>query len=234
VLPACGGGAPLLHPAHVLTPGTVSFGAGASGRAMIRGPAAGAEAEQLERVAVAPGVAPWVGGRVGIRGSNEGGLTYTGRAVRADIRHAFELGAPALSVGLGASFVFARPGLDANEGQRDVKGGGVDIPILFGARSRSDLYAIWIGPRFGVELLGGRLRPPSEVDPSGEIGDAREVDAFVLSPSLVAGLRAGFRHLHVALEIDAAYHRVSADYDGRSFDIDQVTLTPGGAVVITF
>ena len=37
-------------------------------------------------------------------------------------------------------------------------GGGVDVPVLFGWRSTSDLYALWVGPRGGLEALGGIRR----------------------------------------------------------------------------
>ena len=57
-----------------------------------------------------------------------------------------------LSLGLGASAVSAlRPGEGAEGAQ--VFGGGLDVPLLFGFRSASDLYAFWLGPRVGLELL---------------------------------------------------------------------------------
>ena len=53
-----------------------------------------------------PGISPWVSARVGLPHANEAGLTYTGRSLRLDGRHAFSLGgAWALSLGLGASAV---------------------------------------------------------------------------------------------------------------------------------
>lgn len=110
----CGGGAPLLHPAHTLNPGDVAMGAGLSGRVALLPPDAppGLDAEEaaagLEALTVAPAIAPWVSARIGLEGANEGGLTYSGRAVRLDGRHAFGLGTPTLSVGLGASVVSAR------------------------------------------------------------------------------------------------------------------------------
>ena len=130
-LPACGGGAPLLHPAHTLPEGQVTFAAGTSGRFTLGGlreaedqlDAAGAmrggattPAERdgfvkgaLSRFAVAPGVAPFVAARVGLGHHNEAGLTYTGRAFRLDGRHAFEWPNLALSVGAMATGALARP-----------------------------------------------------------------------------------------------------------------------------
>lgn len=132
LLPACGGGAPLLHPAHTLPEGDVNFAAGTSGRFALGGlhdadealdaaasdpGGARSQAERarfvegaIARFAVAPGVAPFVAARVGLGHHNEGGFTYTGRGVRIDGRHAFEWPNLALSIGAAASGALARPG----------------------------------------------------------------------------------------------------------------------------
>ncbi len=132
LLTGCGGGAPLLHPAHTLTNGDVSFAAGTSGRFTLGGlrsaedrlDAAGATRGgattpderdgfvkgALSRFAVAPGVAPFVAARAGLGHHNEAGLTYSGRAFRIDGRHAFEWPKLALSLGLMATGALARPG----------------------------------------------------------------------------------------------------------------------------
>jgi hypothetical protein len=126
---ACGGGAALLHPAHVLGEGRVSAGAGASGQfvfgkgadAIDRGysstngtsPGDAAERAFLEgavsQATLAPGIAPWVGARAGLGGKYEGGVAYTGRAARIDARHAFGDDTVAVSIGLGASAVLMHP-----------------------------------------------------------------------------------------------------------------------------
>lgn len=130
LLLGCGGGAPLLHPAHALPVNSVSFGAGVSGQftsgaaeALIdRGrlaasqPLSDAAIAQgyaegvLVHALLAPGLSPWVSARVGLPRSTEAGLTYTGRSVRLDGRHVVTLSeAWALSLGLGASAVFLSP-----------------------------------------------------------------------------------------------------------------------------
>ncbi|HEX2871465.1 MAG TPA: hypothetical protein VHP33_09420 [Polyangiaceae bacterium] len=131
-LSACGGGAPLLHPAHTLPEGDVDFAAGTSGRFALGGlrdaeraldaaaserGGARSDAERarfvegaIARFAVGPGVAPFVSARVGLGHHNEGGFTYTGRGVRIDGRHAFEWPNLALSIGAAASGALARPG----------------------------------------------------------------------------------------------------------------------------
>ncbi|WP_438016447.1 hypothetical protein WMF18_37390 [Sorangium sp. So ce315] len=241
----CHGGGPLLHPAHVLRPGTVSLGGGVSGEMLIAGavaapPDAGASAgpaatedaarRKLSEIAVAPGVAPWVSGRVGIEGDNEAGLTYTGRALRLDGRHAFSLGeATALSVGLGASALFA--GGPGSEGS-DVHGAGIDVPVLLGFRSDADLYALWFGPRLGLELLGGEVRLPA----AGAATPGPLVDASGqhLRVGFVLGVRGGFRHVHVAVEATATYHHAAGEIAGAPVSIDQGTIVPGGGLTVTF
>jgi hypothetical protein len=232
----CGGGAPLLHPAHVLRPGFVHVGAGVSGQLAVLQPAqAGSNDARIEELTAAPGVAPWLTGRVGIAGDNEAGITFTGRSLRVDGRHAFSLGAPTLSVGLGASALVARPpghGSDAGS----VYGAGFDLPVLLGIRSRSDIYAIWIGPRAGVELFRGSLQlqngsAPDPGDPENLPSDVSGHHEFVGG---VIGMRAGFRHVHVAIEGSFTYHLASGKLAGASFQMNQFTITPGGALLISF
>jgi hypothetical protein len=160
LLNACAGGAPLLHPAHTLPEGDVSFAAGTSGHltlgeleraasrlddaAAIPG-GASTERERshfaegmLTRVAVAPGVAPFAAARVGLGNHNEAGLSYTGRSFRLDARHAFEW--PTLALSVGASAIGAPPRPGAEEPERSVEdmpqnGGGlrtVDVTSLRG------------------------------------------------------------------------------------------------------
>jgi hypothetical protein len=175
---------------------------------------------RLAQIAAAPGVAPWVGGRIGITGSNEAGLTYTGRNVRLDVRHAFALGTAALSVGVGGSVIVAeRAGQDAVG--NSVYGGGVDIPVLFGVHSKSDLYAFWVGPRVGFEALGGQITNT-------------DLSARHFTGGFVAGVRGGFRHIHVALEVDGAYHRANGSFGGASTSVSLFSIAPSGALVISF
>lgn len=249
-LTACGGGAPMLHAAHVLPPGEISVGAGLSGQLALlplqAGQVAGVPATQnqssLETLAVGPGVAPWAAGRIGFEGSNEAGLTYSGRTLRLDGRHAFLLGKGnvALSVGLGASALMAdRPG--GGDQASGVFGGGADIPVLIGWRSTSNLYAFWVGPRGGFEVLSGRVQlldvsaTPTLYDFSGKH----------FYGGLTAGTRVGFRHVYLALEVNAAYHAADGSFQtsptatspagpSASTSVQQLSVTPAGALIVTF
>jgi hypothetical protein len=147
---ACGGGAPLLHPAQPLPADTVSFGAGLSGqfvssdaasridrgRAAAAGPltdpaTARAYAEGvLTDALLGPGISPWIAARVGLPRATEAGLTYTGRSLRLDGRHVLSLGSEwALSLGLGASAVLLHPDSSAPESSPDA---GAAAPAEFG------------------------------------------------------------------------------------------------------
>ena len=214
----------------------MSVGAGMSGEVALKpvAPSSTNVADQgsLQNVGVSPGVAPWVSGRLGFAGSNEAGLTYSGRTIRADGRHAFSLGKPTLSIGLGVSAIAAHPPGSGSD-PSGVYGGGLDVPVLLGVHSASDLYAFWFGPRAGFEYLAGGIQLADASAPF-------EVHAEHFYGSLVAGFRVGFRHVHVAIELDATYHRVSGSYEPTgsmstlSASVQGVTLTPAGALEVNF
>jgi hypothetical protein len=135
---ACGGGAPLLHPAQPLPPNAVSVGAGLSGqfvssgtegridrgRAAAAGPLsepaiARAYAEGvLTDALIGPGISPWISVRVGLPRDTEAGLTYTGRSLRLDGRYVLSLGGEwALSLGVGGSAMLLDPDSSAPDAQ---------------------------------------------------------------------------------------------------------------------
>lgn len=229
----------MLHPAHVLPPGEWMVGGGLSGQLALQPLPATSSPSQgsLQSLAIGPGVAPWASGRAGFEGSNEAGLTYAGRDLRLDVRHAFAIDRRvALSVGLGASAVMAqRPG-DANAS--GVYGGGADVPVLLGVRNSSDIYALWFGPRGGFEVMRGGI----QLDP----GSFFYVQATHFYAGLTAGARVGFRHVHLALELNAAYHYANGAFTAidtssgvpaptsTSTSVQQLSLTPAGAIEITF
>jgi hypothetical protein len=231
----CGAGAPLLHPAHVLHAGDVSAGAGLSGELSLSNLSVGPGSDprlagKLAQLAAAPGLAPWVNGRFGIVGNNEAGLTYTGRTLRVDLRHAFVFGSAALSVGVGGSMIAAeRPGQDL--AGSTVFGGGIDVPVLFGVHSKSDLYAFWIGPRGGFEALSGQVAvSPGQTD----VLVLSDVRARHLFGGFVVGVRGGFRHVHAAIELDGAYHRADGSILGASTGVGLFALAPSGALILSF
>jgi hypothetical protein len=228
----CGGGLPLLHSVQVLPPGRVSAGVGLSGQAVLQDLPSAADTDQatvetqLQNATIAPAVAPWVSARVGITGSNEVGLAYSGRSIRLDGRHSFQLNKKnslALSAGLGGELLLiGRPRAGGQEPQ-SLLGGGFDVPLLFGWRSTAGLYSAWIGPRPGFAFVDGTLADGTAFSArDGRLG-------------FVAGLSVGFRQVHVAMELGGAFHFVDALVDKtQKVEFNQFTLTPAGALVLTF
>lgn len=230
-LGGCGGGAPLLHPAHVLSPGKVTVGAGLSGRPVLAAlpSAPGTDEALAENVlqdrTIAPAVAPWVSGRIGITGSNEAGLTYSGRALRLDGRHAFTLTkSVSLSMGLGGELILA--GRPSGAGESGF-GGGLDVPLLIGWKSTGELYSGWIGPRAGITWVRGAFPSADPTKPLAIVGDHVRV-------GMVAGFRLGFRHVHVGLEVGGDWNTVSGRMGTTDVSFNQFSLTPAGALIVGF
>lgn len=234
---ACGGGAPLLHPAQVLPKGHVSVGAGLSGHPVLRAlPSTaqttdGVTAARYEKLVqdelVAPAVAPWVGARIGLTGADEAGITFTGRSLRLDGRHAFTLSKTvALSLGLGGELLGLRR-VGADGVPQTFSNGGFDVPLLLGWMSTGGLYAVWIGPRAGVTWINTDRQLDTAKPPAPYL--ARD-----LRLGAVAGLRLGFRHVHVALEIAGDWHDVTATLGDYAVSFGQISLTPAGALLFSF
>lgn len=265
----CGGGTPLLHPAHPLPRERVSMGAGVStqlvtGGASRRIDAArqtmtdGAVSSDDERASwvggalayslLAPGLAPWVGARVGLGHSAEAGMTYTARAVRLDGRYALEGDSVAASAGLGASGVLARPSSDPpGEARGDrqeripgldiggVSGFGFDVPLLVGWRSRGSVLQSWLGARGGFERLRGTAVVRIALEPSQQEDARFEAERWYALGVVGVGLT--LHPVTIALELDAGYQKGSGMLtlkDGRTDGrFDGVTLAPGLAVILS-
>lgn len=254
-LGGCGGGVPLLHGAHVLHDREVAVGAGFSGTfatgepsdVALRArkvdvppgsetPATPAPADVARATAVlmtmSPAVAPWVNARIGLRGDNEAGLTYSGRAIRADVRHAFYDGNMAWSVGAGASWVAAVPG-DEPPGAVDVRldwrSAGVDVPLLVGWRSTAGIVTAWGGARGGFERVAGDVLLAG---PSGLSSSSMDLKRWYAGALL--GLGFGFRHVHGTIELDATYQSVSGSAGPYDVGVRGITVAPAAGLVATF
>jgi len=255
----CGGAAPLLHPAQVLGPGDVRAMGGIAARTVAGGlgnelnaatneaiayQAAGETpqvdstyaAGALVAAALAPDLSPIVGARVGVGGGYEGGLVYTGRGARADFRRAFPLGSKptawALSIGLGLDAAFVGRQTNQLEGVdgENLFGFGADVPVLVGWRSTAGLYYAWIGARVGYEH--DVIHPPGSENPPTVAAAELEGDRFSVGGLL--GLAIGFRHVHVALELEADYANVSGSFGNVSARVDGLALTPASALWVDF
>ncbi len=256
----CGGGSPLLHPARTLPTGDVRVASGVSANV-----AAGSLGDDLKNArniaakdpsapgppntnaayargalvaaAIAPGLAPFVSARVGAGNNFEGGLGYTGRAVRVDMRRGFDDGNVTYSVGLGLSAAL----YGRQQGSEDlpnvdlgaIHGYGGDIPLLVGWESAGGIYKIWGGARGGFER--DVVETLTSEPKAATIGNAPiHLDANRYWGGAVVGLATGFRHLHVALELSAAYQVVKGTYNENNVTVRGVTLAPATALWWTF
>jgi hypothetical protein len=252
VLSGCGGGVPLLHTAHVLPPGRTSFGAGVSDRFVLgaerhaldaaqqrpaESPAPPANDQSYSRgvlvaLAEGPAVAPWAAARVGIAGSNEAGLSYSGQALRLDARHAFEWDQTAFSAGVGLTgrgfgeSPLDLPGADLSR----ANGFGVDVPLLFGVRSDADLLAVWGGARFGYDHWAGKIALDQQ--------DRFTLSAGRVSAGPVLGLAVGVTPFWVAAELELDYAHVTGTLDrpGNRYDaqLSGWSVHPAGALIAKF
>jgi hypothetical protein len=265
-LVGCGGATPLLHPAHVLAPGEIRAEAGIAARAVVGNmgdalKSAGNEAANakalgqdpcatgcsttyaegaLVAAAMAPDLSPVAGARVGVGAEFEGGIMYTGRGARIDLRRAFALGkrptAWALSIGLGVDFAFE--GRNSNNGLPDVDnanlfGVGGDLPVLLGWKSSANLYYVWLGARFGYEHDTIQPRNSETVPPDGQ-STAPQLAGDRFAVGGLLGLAIGFRHIHVALELEADYALVTGSFGGTSAKVEGLSLTPATALWLDF
>jgi hypothetical protein len=272
----CGGAAPLLHPAHTLAPGTVTFGGGASGtfvagraqarledaRAVAASGAASTDAERrtlTEGAAVSvlatPGLAPWVGARVGIAERTEAGAAYTGQWARVDVRHALEDRKLALSFGIAGLALLAHPTADPNEpvgtsgaiagvDSGGVYGFGVNIPVLVGYRSDAELVQAWGGligtfeHAFGKVVLPDAQYWPAASDAAEAGAIEVHMDANRFSGAGVLGIAVGLQPIWVAVEITGRYFsldgklsRAGTRADG---ELDGFSVEPAGAILGRF
>jgi hypothetical protein len=236
-----------LHPAHTLPTGDVTFAAGTSGRFALGG--LRRSEKDLVDVAVAPGVAPFVAGRVGLGDHNEGGLAYTGRGARLDARHAFEWPSVAFSVGGAAIGTFANSGRQSNPSEEptggaartlrleSVTGYGFELPMMFGYRSDADVVKLWTGLRAGFDRYGYNA---SEIEGEIFVDRPRRVSGKATHywGGGLVGFAIGLSPIEVRVEVDAAYEsargKVVTPSGELTGDAAGWSLTPAMAISAKF
>lgn len=259
LLAACGGGAPLLHPAHVLPVNTVSFGAGVSGQfasdaAEARIDSGRLAATQslsdpqvaqryaegvLSQALLAPGLSPWVAARAGLPWRTEAGLTYTGRSIRLDGRHVLAVGEVwALSLGLGASALFLSADSSGPPAAPEGSPAGEAEFDLNANGWGADLPLI-----VGYEAVNGFL----DIWAGARAGFER-VEGHVLSPAgdltgsridaegrrwwggVLAGFSLGVPPLWLRFELATTFHRVTGQLTGETTEPDRPPAPDFGSV----
>jgi hypothetical protein len=249
----CGGGLPLLHPARTLPPGEVRAFAGFSGNVPVGSLASamrdaesdpnGGTAPQgsdptyakgaLVAASIAPGLAPVGGARVGVGWQSEGGLAYTGRAVRADLRHSIDLSTHwSLSLGVaGSAALYGHQEGSSleNVSLSQLHGWGADVPVLVGYESDGGLYMLWAGARGGgehVDISDVTSEPKSVTLGSPPIA----LSATRFWGGGLVGFAVGFRHIHVAFELDVAYATITGTYNDTPATVSGLTIAPATAL----
>lgn len=255
----CAGGSPLLHPARTLPTGEVRAATGFSANIATGALASSLNAARSEAVtnpnvpglpgtdesyargalvaaAVAPGLAPFVAARVGTGQRYEGGISYSGRGARIDMRRSYDRDAFSLSIGVGGSFLFygrqfgdPLPNVDLGQ----LRGYGLDVPILAGWESAAGIYQLWIGVRGGgehvsIEELRSEPKSPGLGTPPISLSATR------YHAGGLVGFAIGFRHVHIALELDVAYQHLDGSYNSTQASVDGVALVPASAIWWTF
>lgn len=253
----CGGGSPLLHPARTLPLGDVRAAGGVSANVAagslgddlrIAKDLASRDATQpgspgsspeyakgaLVAASIAPGVAPFVGMRVGIGDQFEAGLAYTGRTARLDVRRSFDDGPWSLSIGVGGTGVLAGREQETqlpNVDLKSMRGYGADVPLLVGWESDGGLYKVWGGARGGFEHA---FIEAVTSEPSSAAIEPIHLSGWRYYGGGVVGVAAGFNHVHVALELSAAYQTVVGSYNDTDVTVRGFTLSPATALWWSF
>jgi hypothetical protein len=269
---ACGGATPLLHPAHTLAPGRVSFGGGASGTFLAgdaktsldeaRGVMASGGPTNIDEqrtltegtltsVLATPGLAPWVGARVGIAERTEVGAAYTGTWMRLDARHALEERKLALSFGAAALVLLSHPSADPDEpaggsssavagvDTGGVYGWGVNVPVIVGYRSDAEVVQAWGGlvgtfeQAFGSVVLSDATPSPNEPITPDDVVESR-LNGHRISGAAVLGLAVGMEPIWVAVELTGRYFALdgtlSSDGEKVASDLSGLSIEPAGAI----
>jgi len=270
----CGAGSPLLHPVHPLAPGELAGSSGVSAhfappsaqRAIDRtSQASTSERAQDEQTAVdgalaqtlsTPGLAPWFSVRAGLVDTAEGGISYTGRRARADLRYAYVFDQTALSVGAGATGIMPAVGADpptqpcddpdycpdpiVDDSHSEIpgvdtgstSGWGLDLPLLVGWRSAPELFSFWTGVRARFEQISGEIRYDTEAGPRTAHAEG---DRWVFQG--VIGFAVGIKPIWALFELSPAYERLSGNVNLESgvvgSRLEGFSFSPAIALMVT-
>ncbi len=251
LLAGCASGSPLLHPAAPLPKGQVrgvagfssTFAVGSAAKAISEARAhpsvAGVAVDPqfsrgaLVSAALAPGVAPFFAARVGAGRGFEGGLAYTGRGARIDVRKAWSIDDISISAGVGGSALFYGASLGGEPLPRvdlsSLRGYGFDVPLLVGWESAAGAYSAWGGARIGFEhaqiaaVTSEQKSPPLSTGPAPLSADRAYAGG-------VGGVAIGLGPIHAAMEVSVSYQSIVGRYDGVRGFVGGISVMPAGAL----
>lgn len=174
----------------------------------------GTDADELLAFGAPGGVAPVAFVRHGLTPDVDLGVEAAGSNLRLALRGQVPLGANLHLVGGVAPHV----GVAHGDGTAFRGGGAVPVAIAFDAFS---VLEAWLGARVAVEHLTGEV---------GQDAAAREASLTGLRLGGVVGLAAGFRRLHVLVELGVDHERWTGDLGDSAIERDGLVLTPAFAV----
>ena len=136
---------------------------------------------------------------------------------------AFSAGAALDAVFAGGTTSTTLAGVDMSS----LRGFGFDVPLLVGWHSTAGFYRIWVGARGGwqryyISTLSTEPRAGLPA-PTGLEADRAHVGGVV-------GIATGFRHVHVALELEAGFEYLTGTWNATPAQVSGASLTPATAL----
>lgn len=196
-LAGCASAAPLLAGGATTQEGRSAVTAGGSTRLAYGGARPDTAEGTFPHAAAAGGIVPVVAFRHGVARHFDIGFMAAGTDLRLEGRHEIVLREDSTrpSILLGAALLGGYADSGGFRGEDRAQGGrmGLEIPVVY-AVEFGPVYDLWMGGRVAAEHVRIRSEPAS--------GNATAVRS-----GAVVGLGAGFRRLHVQLELTASYER---------------------------
>lgn len=186
-----------------------------------------------------PGVAPLVRTTLSLSKSIEASLLYGGRDARVGGRYllwesrSVDAGAVTLSIGGdGHVLLRGRPedGYINGVASENVRGYGVQAPLLLGWQSDAGLLIAYVGALVGYERVTGQIAF------TGRAGTAPAKDVVIGRAHVTGtlGLGLGFRKVRVIVECGARRDFISARIGDESANVALISLTPAFAFGVSF
>jgi hypothetical protein len=181
---------------------------------MVAAPDDGTDADELIGFGAPGGVAPVAFVRHGLTDDVDLGVEAAGSSLLLSLRGQLRHRSGLRLIGGVAPYV----GLVHDDGTAVRAGGALPIGIAFDAFS---VLEAWLGARIAVEHVTGEMGPDAAAQSASLTG---------LRAGGVVGIAAGFRRLHVLVELGVDYEHWTGALADSSIERSGVVLTPGFAL----